>query len=170
MTEPVTVFLSLGSNLGDPFFQVERGIDTMNYHPLISIRKVSPFYRTEPVEAPGQAEYINCVVELSTSLDPQSLLEVCHDVEEQSGRIRGSLKNSPRTLDMDIIFYGGHLIKEESLTIPHPRYAQRRFVLEPLVDIAPDFICPDSDLSTSEALQRCEDFSRVELLEPEDIS
>ncbi len=169
MTEPVTVFLGMGANLGDPVSQLQLAIDKLNNHPLISVTQVSAFYRTEPVAAPEQPDFVNCIAEISTVIEPESIMEVCLDIEEQSGRVRGEMKNAPRKLDMDIIFYGDRLIKQDSLTVPHLRYANRRFVLEPLAEIAPDFICPDSNLSVAETLERCGDFSRVELLESEEV-
>jgi len=167
MTEPIQAFLSLGSNLGDPASQIHSALNKMRNHPLISVERLSALYQTEPVDAPGQSDFINCAVELSTNLNPESLLAVCLEIEEQSGRIRSGKKNAPRTLDIDIIFYGDVQLDTNTLRIPHPRYMNRRFVLEPLAEIAPNFICPDTGFTSAEALNHCGDRTRVELLESE---
>ena len=167
MAEPIKAYLSLGSNLGDSVSLMQSAVDMLHNQPLISVERLSAFYRTEPVDAPMQSDFINCAVELTTNLNPESLLTVCLDIEEKFGRVRSGMKNTPRTLDIDIIFYSDVQLETNTLRIPHPQYVNRRFVLEPLKEIAPNFICPDTGSTVSEALNHCGDNSRVKLLESE---
>ena len=167
MAEPIKAYLSLGSNLGDSVSLMQSAVDMLHNQPLISVERLSAFYRTEPVDAPMQSDFINCAVELTTNLNPESLLTVCLDIEEKFGRARSGIKNAPRTLDIDIIFYSDVQLETNTLRIPHPQYVNRRFVLEPLKEIAPNFICPDTGSTVSEALNHCGDNSRVKLLESE---
>lgn len=144
MPEEPRILLSLGSNLGDRLGNLELAVSRLDSHPDLTVQSVSPVYRTEPLYYPGQADFYNCAVSLRTDLDPEQLLQACLDIEEQMGRKRSGEKNSPRPIDLDIVFFGHRLVKGEDLTIPHPRYSERNFVLVPLEDIAPEFVCPDT--------------------------
>jgi 2-amino-4-hydroxy-6-hydroxymethyldihydropteridine diphosphokinase len=104
---------------------------------------VSGCYETEAIGGPaGQTPHLNVVVELSTRLDPFALLAHCHRLERSAGRVR-TVRNGPRTLDVDILLYGDVTMVSDELTVPHPRMQERRFVLAPLSDLAPEFAQPD---------------------------
>lgn len=128
-------FLALGSNLGDRR-QFLRSAVAM----LPDVVACSPVYETEPVGGPeGQSPYLNMVVELHTGLSPHQLLEAVEAAERAAGRVRAVL-NGPRTLDVDVLLVGTEVVDEEDLQVPHPRMWQRRFVLQPLADLAPDVL------------------------------
>jgi len=131
---PVRAFLSLGSNLGDRRSFLSQAIES-----LPDVVAVSPVYETDPVGGPDQGPYLNLVVELSTQLTPNRLLGICHRIETAAERVR-EVRWGARTLDIDIIWIDGVTMDEERLTIPHPRWKQRRFVLAPLRDLAPELV------------------------------
>jgi 2-amino-4-hydroxy-6-hydroxymethyldihydropteridine diphosphokinase len=131
-------FLGLGSNLGDRERFLREAVASLGS----AVRRVSPVYETEPVGGPpGQGPYLNVVVEIDTDLSPRELLAVCHRLEAAAGRVRAE-RWGPRTLDVDILLVDGVTVDEEDLTIPHPRMWERRFVLAPLSDLAPELV-PD---------------------------
>lgn len=140
--EPVRAFLSLGSNLGDRRHHLRQAIES-----LPDVAAVSPLYETDPVGGPAQDSFLNLVVELRTTLGPVQLLGVCHRIEAIAHRVREE-RWGPRTLDIDIIWMDGVEMDEERLTIPHPRWKDRRFVLAPLRDLAPDLVS-ERDLQLS---------------------
>jgi 2-amino-4-hydroxy-6-hydroxymethyldihydropteridine diphosphokinase len=129
-----TVYLSLGSNLGDRLANLRTAIDRLSS--LGKVTAVSSFYETEPVEATDQPWFINCAIELETELLPQSLLAGLLEIERQMGRRRDG-KKGPRLIDLDILLYEACEFQENDLTIPHPAMHERRFVLQPLAEIAP---------------------------------
>src|SRR6266550_4691404 len=129
-------FLAMGSNLDDRWGQLREAVASLG----TSVVAVSPVYETEPVGGPpGQDNYLNLVVELDTDLTPRQLLGVCHRLEAAAGRVRAE-RWGPRTLDVDILLLDGCTIDEPDLTIPHPRMYERRFVMAPLADLAPDLV------------------------------
>lgn len=130
-------FLSLGSNLGDRRKQLAEAVGSLGS----SVRAVSPVYETDPVGGPDQGRFLNLVVELSTDLSPRELLAVCHRLESAAGRVRQE-RWGPRSLDVDIVWIDGVTIDEPDLQIPHPRMHERRFVLAPLADLAPELVDP----------------------------
>ena len=130
----VRAFLSLGSNLGDRRALLREAVDS-----LPDVVAVSPVYETAPVGGPEQDNFLNLVVELDTELTPFQLLGVCHRIESSAERVRET-RWGPRTLDIDIIWMEGIEMDEERLTIPHPRWKARRFVLAPLRDLAPELV------------------------------
>jgi 2-amino-4-hydroxy-6-hydroxymethyldihydropteridine diphosphokinase len=130
----VRAFLSLGSNLGDRRALLRDAVDS-----LPDVVAVSPVYETAPVGGPEQDNFLNLVVQLDTDLTPTQLLGVCHRIESSAERVR-TIRWGPRTLDIDIIWMDGVDMDEERLTIPHPRWKERRFVLAPLRDLAPDLV------------------------------
>lgn len=135
-------FLSLGSNVGDRRATLLTAIDS-----LPDVVAVSPVYETGPVGGPEQGPYLNLVVELDTELSPDVLLSVCHRIESSANRVR-DVRWGPRTLDIDIIWMDGVEQDTERLTLPHPRWKERRFVLTPLRDLAPDLVSlTDLDLA-----------------------
>jgi 2-amino-4-hydroxy-6-hydroxymethyldihydropteridine diphosphokinase len=129
------VYLSLGSNLGDRAANLGRAIEKLGE--LGSVVRVSSFYETEPVDTKPQPWFLNCAVKLDTEKMPRQLISAILALEQNMGRQRRQPK-APRTIDIDILLFGSSVINLPSLTIPHPRLHERRFVLEPLAEIAPE--------------------------------
>jgi 2-amino-4-hydroxy-6-hydroxymethyldihydropteridine diphosphokinase len=130
----VRVFLSLGSNLGDRMEHLREGVES-----LPGLVAVSPVYETAPVGGPDQGAFLNIVAELDVDLDPYELLGLCHRIESAAQRVR-DVRWGPRTLDVDIIWMDGVEMDTERLTVPHLRWRERRFVLAPMRDLAPDLV------------------------------
>jgi 2-amino-4-hydroxy-6-hydroxymethyldihydropteridine diphosphokinase len=131
-------FLGLGSNLGDREAFLREAVGSLS-----GVAAVSSVYQTDPVGGPGgQGAYLNIVVELDTGLSPRALLGVCHRLESAAGRVREE-RWGPRTLDVDILWHESGPVEEPDLQIPHPRMAERRFVMAPFAEIAPDLLAPD---------------------------
>lgn len=135
-----TVAIGLGANLGDARATLAWAVQQLAAHPAVQLQRVSSLYRSRPVDADGP-DYLNAVALLTTSLDPQALLGLLQELERQAGRER-PYRNAPRTLDLDLLLYGQRKLNTDVLTLPHPRLHQRRFVLEPLDEIAPDLEVP----------------------------
>jgi 2-amino-4-hydroxy-6-hydroxymethyldihydropteridine diphosphokinase len=133
------VYLSLGSNVGDRAAQLRGAITRLGAAGRVLAE--SSLYETEPVEFTDQPWFLNCAVALETNKTPQHLMSTILDVEEQMGRKRVQ-KKGPRTIDIDILLFGDTIVHSKELTIPHPAMHQRRFVLEPLAEIAPEVIHP----------------------------
>jgi 2-amino-4-hydroxy-6-hydroxymethyldihydropteridine diphosphokinase len=140
-------FLGMGSNLGDRFEHLRRAVDSLS-----GVVAVSPVYETEPVGGPEQGAYLNLVVELDTTLDPRELLQECRRLETEAERAR-SERWGPRTLDVDIVWMEGVQRDDPDLEVPHPRMWQRRFVLAPLRDLAPELV-PASAVEDAEGQVR----------------
>lgn len=145
-----TVYLGLGANLGDRERTLQQAISALEA-PDLHIARVSPVYETAPVDVPGQPWFLNLVVEAQTSLFPLKLLARAMKVEHSLGR-RRTVAKGPRTIDIDILFYGNFVIDTPELVVPHPRLAARRFVLAPMADLAPDFRDPSSRRTIRELL------------------
>jgi 2-amino-4-hydroxy-6-hydroxymethyldihydropteridine diphosphokinase len=142
--DPPTVraFLGLGSNLGDRWGHLRRAVDQLRAGNRAPVTAVSQGYETEPVGGPeGQGPYLNLVVELAVApdADPYRLLEECRRLEAAAGRVR-AVRWGPRTLDADVLWIDGVALDDEELTVPHPRWQERRFVLAPLAELAPDLV------------------------------
>lgn len=133
---PATAYIGLGANLGDARGALLQAAKELAEAPGISDLKLSPLYRTAPVESSGP-DYINAVASLRTHLEPHHLLDVLQSIEQRHGRER-PYRNAPRTLDLDLLLYGNRRIDTPRLTVPHPRMHLRAFVLRPLLDVAPD--------------------------------
>lgn len=131
----VTAYVALGANLGDAAAMVGRAMDAIGTLPDTQLMRRSSLYRTAPIDA-GGPDYINAVVEISTTLPAPLLLEQLQKLELGAGRER-AYRNAPRTLDLDILLYGHAQVQSPGLTIPHPRMNERAFVLVPLAEIAP---------------------------------
>jgi 2-amino-4-hydroxy-6-hydroxymethyldihydropteridine diphosphokinase len=159
----VSTFLSLGSNLGDREHYLENAILSLGQHDIVVI-EAAGIYETEPREVTDQPWFLNTVVRADTDLAPHQLLNVCMSIERKNDRVRLQRK-SARTLDIDIVFYGDQIVNERGLTIPHPRYAQRKFVLVPLAEIAATFEDPATGTSVAELLRQCSDTSEVRRLQ-----
>ncbi|MFN2607223.1 MAG: 2-amino-4-hydroxy-6-hydroxymethyldihydropteridine diphosphokinase [Acidimicrobiales bacterium] len=128
-------FMGIGSNLGDRGATLRQAVAA-----LPDVVAVSPVYETEPVGGPsGQSPYLNLVVELATDLSPRELLAVAGRLEAAAGRVR-TIKDGPRTLDVDVLLVGDLVVDDPDLVVPHPRMGERRFVLAPLADLAPELV------------------------------
>lgn len=130
-----TVYLSLGSNVGDRAKNLREAIDHLP-HSGVGVTKVSSFYETEPVDLREQPWFLNCVVEAETHYEAIMLLQALREIETKMGS-RKPVPKGPRLMDLDILLYGGETINTPELQVPHPRMLQRRFVLVPLAEIAP---------------------------------
>jgi 2-amino-4-hydroxy-6-hydroxymethyldihydropteridine diphosphokinase len=137
------VFLGMGSNVGDRQRYLVDAIES-----LTNVVAVSPVYETDPVGGPAQSPFLNVVVELDTALSPRHLLGVAHRLESAAGRVRAE-HWGPRTLDVDVLLVGDLTVDDADLVVPHPRMWQRRFVLAPLADLAPELV-PERILAQSD--------------------
>ncbi len=130
----VPAFIGLGSNLDGPVEQVRRALDALTSLGGSRLAAASRLYRSDPVGPPGQPDYINAVAKLETRLAPGRLLDELQRIERRQGRVRGE-RWGPRTLDLDLLLYGDLAIDEPRLRVPHPRLAERMFVLRPLAEL-----------------------------------
>ena len=143
-------FVGLGSNLAHPRRQIARAISAIARMPRTRIVTLSPNYATAPIAcAVPQPDYVNAVVAVRTSLSPRSLLRRLQAIEHRQGRDRDAAtpRNSPRTLDLDLLLYGRRLLRLPQLTVPHPRMHERAFVLRPLADVAAAATIPGRGLA-----------------------
>jgi len=129
-------YVGLGANLGEREQSILRAAE------LIGARRLSPLHDTEPWGVVDQPRFVNAVAELETELEPRALLEELLWVERELGRVRDGTRWGPRTIDIDLLVYGDAAIDEPGLTVPHPRLAERLFVLEPLSELAPALVVP----------------------------
>jgi 2-amino-4-hydroxy-6-hydroxymethyldihydropteridine diphosphokinase len=134
-------YVALGSNLGDPRRQLLDAMDALSNLPDIRLLQRSRLYRTPPWGVLEQPPFINAAVELDTALSPHALLDAMLAIEQRAGRVRAE-RNGPRTLDLDLLHVDGVQLDDPQLTLPHPRMAERAFVLLPLHDIAPTLRLP----------------------------
>jgi 2-amino-4-hydroxy-6-hydroxymethyldihydropteridine diphosphokinase len=155
-------YLSLGSNLGDRRRYLEQAVEELQAAGLEVIR-VSSFYQTEPVGGVAQDWFLNCAVQGETELPPLALLRRLQEIEGKLGR-RREMAGGPRTVDLDLLLYEDQVMNSPELALPHPRLAERRFVLEPLSEIAPQARHPLSGRTMAELLAALPDRSRVEKL------
>ena len=146
-----TIYLALGSNLGDRSANLKRALDLLEA-PDLRISRASPVYETEPVEYTRQGWFLNQVAEAQTELFPVQLLGRVGRVEREMGRVRG-IPKGPRVIDIDILFFGRAVVKTTRLEIPHPAIAQRRFVLVPLADLDPQLRNPVTRQTVREMLE-----------------
>jgi 2-amino-4-hydroxy-6-hydroxymethyldihydropteridine diphosphokinase len=146
MTE--VAYISVGSNLNNPYQQVKRAVDKLKIANSISVKAVSGWYLSDPLGPKNQSRYVNGVIKISTRLSPNQLLKKLHEIEDAHGRIR-NVRWGPRTLDLDILLYGSRMMNTKKLTIPHPEMKIRNFVLTPLADIEPNLVLPDGSILSS---------------------
>ena len=145
-----TAYLSLGSNVGDRKRMLGEALHLLEL-PGLHVARVSPLYETEPQDFKKQPWFLNLVAEVQTSLFPMQLLTRAQKIERKLGRKR-TLDKGPRSIDIDILLYGESVIDSKELVVPHPRMAERRFVLQPLADLAPDLRHPVLRRSMKELL------------------
>lgn len=155
----VRIFVSLGSNLGDRRHYLESALELLA-GPDLDLAACSSVYETEPVELFEQPDFLNLVLEGCTTMTPLDVLERCLKIEQVLGRRRLQPKG-PRPIDLDILLYGDQVLETPSLRLPHPGLRSRRFVLVPLVEIAPLVVDPVTGLTATQLLERCPDRSRV---------
>ena len=145
-----TVYLSLGSNIGDREANLRAALNQLAGAGL-RIQRISPLYETEPVDLAAQRWFLNLVAEAETDLFPLQLLARTERIERALGRVR-TVPKGPRTIDIDILLYANAVVRGDTLEIPHPRMAERRFVLVPLADLAPALRHPVTRLTVREML------------------
>ena len=149
MTEAVSVYLGIGSNMGDREGNMDRCLDLLSQR--MKMGKVSSIYDTEPLDNVNQARFLNMVCQVFTRLAPEGLLALAKGIESKMGRYGKS--GDPRPIDIDILLYGEEVLKTPDLVIPHPKMMERAFVMVPLAEIAPDLIPPGSDMTVREMKQ-----------------
>ncbi len=156
-TEAVTAYLGLGSNLGDRQANLDRALAFLGQR--LRVDTVSSIYDSEPVGNVEQPRFLNLVCQVTTNIEPAGLLALAKGIEAKMGRAGAS--GTPRTIDIDILFYGDQVIETPELVIPHPRLAKRAFVLAPLVEIAPDLVHPVSGKTAKEMLKAAKEVQGV---------
>ena len=152
-----TILLSLGSNLGDRLNHLRSAIELLRASRM-KIFRCSGVYETEPVELVDQPDFLNMAVAGRTPLGPEDVLAACQEIEQRLGRRR---PQGARTIDIDLLYYGTLQLSMKDLELPHPRLHERRFVLIPLQEIAPDFLDPVRNQTIESLLKHCPDQSRV---------
>ena len=153
-------FVALGANLEDPKSQVMQALAELDRLPGSRVVARSSLYRTAPVGFAAQPAFINAVAQVETGLPARALMSALLELEDRHGR-RRSVPNAPRTLDLDLLLYADLVRDEPALALPHPRLHERRFVLVPLCDLAPDLVHPRLGVTLSALLAACPDTSRV---------
>jgi len=137
-----TVYLGIGSNIGDKEENCKEAVRRLSQINDIQIKQQSPLYLTRPAGGPPQEDYINGVIEIRTKILPEDLLAIVKDIEKGMGRVPAEERDHPRIIDIDILFYDDIILNSEELIIPHPRIHERDFVLHGLSKIAPETIHP----------------------------
>ncbi len=165
MAQAKTIYISLGSNLGDRAAQIARAVKALAAAGVRIARK-SSLYSTEPVDVRTQSWFLNCVLEAETDLMPRQLLHVLQEVERSLGR-KKLVRRGPRAIDIDLLLYGTSVVRAPELEVPHPRMAERRFVLVPLVELAPMLRHPTLRKTVAELLAETRDRSSVRRWRPQ---
>lgn len=147
------VFLGIGSSEGERLQHISNAVKALGAVKGVHVAQMALITETEPVGGPPQGPYLNTVVELETTLTPQDLLQVLKNIERQLGRRPSSQRWGPRPIDLDILLYDDQIVQTAELIIPHPRLHERRFVLEPLAQLAPTLTHPVLHRSITELLE-----------------
>ncbi len=150
----VRVFLGVGSNEGDRLANVSRAIQELAGTPGVSLLQMATIIETEALGGPPQGPYLNTVVEVETGRAPRDLLDLLKLMEQRLGRTSSDERWGPRPIDLDILLYGNRIVHEPGLIIPHERLHERRFVLEPLAQLAPEVVHPVLKQTTTDLLAR----------------
>lgn len=165
-----TVYIGFGSNQGDRLDYCDRAVTLLGLLPHSQLIAVSSLYETEPVvderTDPGTEVFLNGVVRLETEIVPRSLLDVCREIEQALGRDHDQ-RHGPRTLDLDILFYGSRVVHEDDLVIPHPRLHLRRFVLDPMAELDPEWTHPVLGTTVKDLLDRLPPAPHVRRMAPQ---
>jgi len=161
------IFLGLGSNVGDQLVNLESAIEKLNELPGTTVLACSSVYESAPVGYLAQNDFLNMVARVSTKFSPEQFFKNTLKIEHDLGRTR-KIRWGPRTVDIDILYWGNSVICSDSLKIPHPEAANRRFVLLPLYEIAPDFLMPPNGYRVSEVLENIADENKIELYRAKD--
>ena len=154
-------FIALGANLGDPVAQLREAAQRLRDTAGLYSVQLSPSYFSAPVGVVDQPRFANAAVRLETSLTAHDILAVCHSVERAMGRVR-TVRWGPRTIDLDLIFFGTLRVADETLTLPHPRWSERAFVVQPIYDLAPDLVIDGISLRDTLARLDRTDLQRAE--------
>jgi 2-amino-4-hydroxy-6-hydroxymethyldihydropteridine diphosphokinase len=149
------IYLGLGSNLGDREAQLRFAVTALKERDVLPWKSAS-LYWTQPRDVEDQPWFLNTAIEVRTLLEPGTLMEVCLEVEKKAGRTR-EVPKGPRSLDIDILIYKDRILDSPDLSIPHPRFRERRFVLAPLAELAPNLADPISGLTMTQLLDLCVD-------------
>jgi len=147
-----TVYIGIGSNLGDPYENCLKAVEAIKENPFCEIEALSPFYRTEPVGIEGGNWFVNAVLSVNTSLSPAELIDLLLNIEKEMGRKRSVGRWESRIIDLDVLLIGSKIINDKTLTVPHPRMHKRRFVMAPMADIAPELVHPLQGKSMTDIL------------------
>jgi 2-amino-4-hydroxy-6-hydroxymethyldihydropteridine diphosphokinase len=135
-------FLGLGSNVGDRRANLQAAVNTLPAHG-VAVLAASSIYETEPVgEVLDQPDFYNACIQVRTALEPEALLDACKAVERELGRLAGGVRHGPRPIDVDLLLLGAETYRSERLSLPHEQVTSRRFVLVPLLELAPDLVVP----------------------------
>lgn len=157
-----TIYLSLGSNLGDKESNIASCIAMLGAYVENTNIRTSSFYISEPLYNTNQPSFINIIIELKTTFTPFQFLDKIHDIEKMLGRKINREKNAPRTIDIDIVLFGDAFMETAELTIPHSHALLRKFVLVPLAELVPDKIFPGTKHKMIDLLEKCPDTSTVD--------
>ena len=164
MSEDQHIFLGLGSNVGNRYQNLKFGVDMLNAHPHIWVTEKSHVYQSPAMYNTDQDEFYNMVIEIDTNLIPVDLLNEIKTIEKKAGRKVEKKKNMPRILDIDILTFGDLQIHSDLLEIPHPGISERKFVLKPWNDIAPEYMVPKYSAKISELLENTNDDSATRMV------
>ena len=161
-----TVYIGIGSNLGDPYKNCIKAVEAIKENPFCRVKVLSPFYKTEPVGVEGLNWFVNAVLSIDTRLPAEELIKTLMEIESELGRIRTGVRWESRVIDLDILLFGNEIINDKNLIVPHPRMHLRRFVMAPMVDIAPDLIHPVNGKTMADLLKEIpSDEQEVKLME-----
>ncbi len=157
------VYLGLGSNLGDRLSFLRNAVSRIAGLPATRVVEASGVYESEPFGVRDQPDFLNAVIAIETAMGPDELHRQMKAIERSVGRKPGQ-KWGPREIDIDILFFQSEIIRTAELTIPHPGAARRKFVLEPLKELSPEFLDPETGRSVVELLQQCDDNGQIRKL------